>query len=118
MFDLVGILSFYFPINLNLKNFLGVMKMKQIDQLFWVRVVLGFIAGLISGIMTFFNYMAYIGLLLALMMYIVSYFIAKYMIKLDLPKDSSYKIFTTGLGSFIILWLFTWIIYYTISINL
>jgi uncharacterized membrane protein YeaQ/YmgE (transglycosylase-associated protein family) len=92
--------------------------MEQVDQIFWVRAILGVITGFISGTVTFFDNMAYMGLFFAFIMYVISYFIAKYIIKLNLPKENSYKIFTTGLGSFIALWLFTWIIYYTISITL
>jgi len=92
--------------------------MRQIDQLFWTRALLGTATGLLSGIMGFFDAGAYRGLLLAFIAYIISYLMAKYVIRLNLPPQESRKIFTTGLSSFIALWLFTWIIYYTIYITL
>jgi len=88
--------------------------MKQLDQLFWTRALLGMATGLLSGIMGSFDGTTYTGLLLAFIAYIISYLMAKYIMRLDLPPQESRKIFTTGLGSFMALWLFTWIIYYTI----
>ncbi len=94
------------------------MIVKQIDQLFWTRAFLGVTTGLLSGIMGFFDDGAYRGLLLAFVAYVISYFVAKYIIRLDLPPEESRKVFTTGLSSFIALWLFAWIICYTASIGL
>ncbi|MCP8310891.1 MAG: hypothetical protein L6N95_01440 [Candidatus Methylarchaceae archaeon HK01B] len=88
-------------------------KINPIDQLFWTRVSLGIATGFLSGLMGFLGNEAYKGLLLALIAYIISYFTAKYIIKLNLPPKESHKILTTGIGSFIALWLFTWIIYTT-----
>ncbi|MCP8317413.1 MAG: hypothetical protein H3Z52_08795 [archaeon] len=87
------------------------ISMKQLDQLFWTRALLGMATGLLSGVMGFFDV---IGILLAFIAYVISYLMAKYIMRLDLPPQESRKIFTTGLGSFMALWLFTWIIYYTI----
>ncbi len=92
------------------------INMKQLDQVFWIRAFLGAATGLLSGVVGFSDGMLYTGLLLGPIMYIVSYLVAKYVVRLNLPQQESHKIFTTGLGSFIALWLFTWIIYYTISL--
>ena len=90
---------------MNIKN--------SIDQLFWTRVSLGVASGLLSGIMGFLGNDAYKGLILAVIAYLISYLLAKFIMKLDLPPKESYKILTTGIGSFIALWLFSWIVFNT-----
>ncbi|MCP8323883.1 MAG: hypothetical protein L6N96_06890 [Candidatus Methylarchaceae archaeon HK02M2] len=93
------------------------IKPNPIDQLFWTRAFLGMATGFLSGIMGFLGNEAYKGLLLAIIAYIISYFMAKYVIKLNLSKKESHKILTTGIGSFIALWLFTWIVYNTLIVS-
>jgi hypothetical protein len=90
-------------------------KLNQVDKLFWARVLLGVTSGLLSGIITSLGGGIYGGLSIVLIVYAISYLVARYIVRMNLPQQELYKIFTTGLSSFVALWFFTWIIYNTLT---
>lgn len=89
---------------------------KKIDKLFWLRVGLAAIGGVIA---TFIfepiegeeRRWASIGFMIII--FIVSIGIAKNM-KIQLPASDRKKLVTTGIGSFVFIYLFMWILSYTI----
>lgn len=86
------------------------INIKPTDQIFWLRVIFGVLTGLILSILTITtNFGGQNGVLFALLMYITSYYIAKIKFSAVIPVKDSRKIITAGLGSFIMLFLFTWI---------
>ncbi|NWG09652.1 MAG: hypothetical protein HXX80_05025 [Nitrososphaerales archaeon] len=88
--------------------------MNQVDKLFWTRVLLGIASGLLSGIIASLGGEIYGGLSIVLIVYAISYLTARYVVRMNLPQQEFRKIFTTGLSSFVALWLFTWIVYNTL----
>ncbi|MGQ9719314.1 MAG: hypothetical protein ACUVWK_05710 [Nitrososphaerales archaeon] len=88
--------------------------MNQLDKLFWTRALLGVASGLLSGMMTSLEGGIYGGLSIVLIVYAISYLAARYVLRMNLPQQEFRKIFTTGLSSFVALWLFTWIVYNTL----
>jgi hypothetical protein len=89
---------------------------KKIDKLFWIRVGLA-VAG---GIAATFIFEPIVGeerrwasIAFMIMIFIVSIGIAKGM-RIPLPSSDRKKIVTTGIGSFIFIYLFMWILSYTI----
>ena len=100
------------PANLEYEK---IIRKKKIDILFWLRVSLAAIGGamatfLLEPIEGEERRWASIGLLIAL--FIFSIIIAKGM-HLNLPRSDRKKIITTGIGSFIFIYLFVWILSYT-----
>ena len=100
------------PVNLEFEK---IIRKKKIDILFWLRVGLAAIGGamatfLLEPIEGEERRWASIGLLIAL--FIFSIIIAKGM-HLNLPRSDRKKIITTGIGSFIFIYLFVWILSYT-----
>jgi len=85
------------------------------NKLFWLRVVFAIFAGLFSGVMNFSNESAFFGVLTIILFYLLSYFIGKYYIFSG--KVDSSSLFTTGIGTYIMLSLFVWILYYTLHIS-
>ena len=91
-------------------------KDKKLNKLFWLRVVCAVIAGTIA---TFIfediqgeeRRWASIGFMI--IVFIVTIFIAKSM-NMQLPSSNRKKIVTQGIGSYIFLYLFVWILTYTI----
>jgi len=78
----------------------------------WTRVILGAITGIICGLMKFQLESAGKGILLGSVFYILSYYIIVYVYKIR-PDDINIKmrdIFITGAGSFVIIWLYLWIL--------
>jgi len=76
---------------------------------------MGVVAGLLSGMLGFItpSLDAWRGILLALALYILTYYFARYVLARGLPKGQGHKYVTLGIGSFIMLFLFTWILYNT-----
>lgn len=91
--------------------------MTPVVKLYWLRVVLGVIAGLVSAIFTKFVYFAsdYTPLLnsitVALAIYVVVYYIVRAKLKDAIPQQS--KILTTGIGMYFFTWITFFVVLYT-----
>jgi hypothetical protein len=93
------------------------LQRQKLARLAWIRVGLGAIAGLVAGFLNFVtldpnvvNPNAYYGVYIGVIVYIASYYLAKYnLVKGINPKDRN-KLFTQGIGSFIIMFIFCWIV--------
>ena len=91
-------------------------KDKKLDKLFWLRVAFAVIAGTLA---TFIfediqgEERRWASIVFMIIIFIVTIFIAKSM-KMQLPSSDRKKIVTQGIGSYIFLSLFVWILTYTI----
>ena len=90
---------------------------KRTDKLFWMRVGIALIAG--SGATFLFEGIEdseerrWSSIAFMIVLFIVTCFIAKGM-KINFPRSDRKKLVTTGIGSFIFLYLFAWIMTYTL----
>ena len=90
---------------------------KRTDILFWLRI--GF--ALIGGVIATFLFEEIEGseerrwssIIFMIVLFIITCFIAKGM-KINFPKSDRKKLVTTGMGSYIFLYLFAWIMTYTL----
>ena len=92
-------------------------KDKKLAKLFWMRIVLGIIAGIATtfifeGIEGEERRWASIGFMIIL--FFGSIIVAKAM-KMQLPSSDRKKIVTQGIGSYVFLYLFSWIVSYTLT---
>jgi len=91
-------------------------KDKKLDRLFWLRVGFAVIAGTLA---TFLfediqgEERRWASIVFMIIIFIVTIFIAKSM-KIQLPSSDRKKIVMQGLGSYIFIYLFVWILTYTI----
>ena len=89
---------------------------KKLDRLFWLRIALAAIAGFLA---TFIfepiegEDRRWGSIVFMIIVFIISVGIGKRM-NLQLPKSDRKKLVTTGIGSFIFIYLFMWILSYTI----
>jgi hypothetical protein len=95
--------------------------MTPVVQLYWLRVVLGIIAGAITGFMS-----AYLGgaaamseittlvnsITVALLIYFVTYYILRGFYKNKIEKQS--KILSTAIGMYFFSWLTFFVLFYTV----
>lgn len=90
---------------------------KGLDMIFWLRVGLGVLAGTLSAIlgssMQHAHDRGFIGLGMVILLFIVSYGIAKALRVPILPSDKR-KLITTGYGSYFLMFLFSWILVNTL----
>jgi hypothetical protein len=92
-------------------------KDKKLSQLFWMRIALAIIAGVVT---TFIfediegeeRRWASIGFMIIL--FFASIIVAKGM-KMQLPHSDRKKLVTQGIGSYVFLYLFSWIVSYTLT---
>ena len=91
-------------------------KDKKLDKLFYLRVGFAVIAGTLATFL-FENIQGeerrWASIVFMIIVFIVTVFIAKSM-NMQLPSSDRKKIITQGIGSYIFLYLFVWILTYTI----
>ena len=90
--------------------------MTPVVQLYWLRVVLGMVAGAITAVLAFFgNINDFTTLLnsitLALLIYFVTYYIIRGYYKNKIEKQS--KILSTAIGMYFFAWLTFFVLFYT-----
>ena len=93
----------------------GVIK-NPIGTLFWIRIGLGVLAGIISafvGNAVDADSRLYVGFGIMIILFIISYVIAKAM-QIPLPPSDKKKLIMTGIGSYFFIFLFTWILINTL----
>ena len=86
-----------------------------LDKLFWLRVGLGVLAGTLSAIIgnPIESYRVGLGFGIMIMLFIVSYVIAKSM-KIPVAATEKKKLITTGYGSYFMMFIFSWILVNTL----
>jgi hypothetical protein len=82
------------------------------DKLYWLRVGLGVLAGVLAEFVFGVDYSN--GLLLGIIFYLASYYLARYLWFKELAKDYIGKMYSTGIGGYVFLFLFTWILLFTL----
>lgn len=73
----------------------------------------GVVAGLLAWVIPGTD--VYNGISLAILVYLVTYYLARFYWYKKLDKQFQSKVYTTGLGVFVGLFLFTWILLFTQS---
>jgi uncharacterized membrane protein YGL010W len=88
--------------------------MNPLSVIYWTRCLLGIVAALLSTLLTNFarEFTFLNGMSVALLLYIVSYYIYKSMFAGKVEKPT--KIFTTGIGIYFISWIVMWVLFYTL----
>jgi zinc transporter ZupT len=90
--------------------------MTPVVQLYWLRVVLGMVAGVITAVLAFFGNINDLTTLLnsitlALLIYFVTYYIVRGYYKNKIEKQS--KILSTAIGMYFFAWLTFFVLFYT-----
>lgn len=87
-----------------------------LDKLFWLRVGLAVLAGTLSALIgnPMQSHKGFLGLGIMIILFIVSIGIAKSM-KIPILPTEKKKLITTGYGSDILMFIFTWILVTTIT---
>ena len=91
------------------------------DKLYWLRVALGALGGYMANAVftehMFSPILDYTdGILLGMIFYFASYYIARFAWYRRLESENVSKLYTTGIGSFVMVFLFTWILSYTLAL--
>jgi uncharacterized membrane protein YeaQ/YmgE (transglycosylase-associated protein family) len=87
------------------------------DKLYWIRIGFGAIAGIladwVSGLDA--SNALWNGITVGLGFYLASYYLARYGVYRKSDGGNFSKFYTTGIGGFIMVFLFTWILLFTLN---
>jgi len=99
------------------------------DKVYWFRVLMGIVGGALTASLVGSadiieadeisrsvnsSEVAFRGITILMFMYLVSYYLAKFVIAPQLPKEQSRKWATAGIGGFIAIFFWTWILLTTL----
>ena len=110
------------------------MPFTDLDKIFWFRTALGVIGGTASELLTGCKVVVppvataaacvggltpdySTGILLGLFLFLASYYFLKYTIGKRFDKEEQRKIYTTGVGSFALLFVFSWVLLFTLGVT-
>lgn len=87
-----------------------------LDKLFWLRVGLAWLAGALSALIgnSMQSHKGFLGLGIMITLFIISIGIAKSM-KIPILPTEKKKLITTGYGSYVLMFIFSWILVTTIT---
>jgi hypothetical protein len=91
------------------------MTINYADRIFWLRVGFGVVSGAISDILFGSDYVS--GILLSVIVYLVTFYLVKALWGKKMKPEEQRKLYTTGLGSFALLFLFFWIFLFTLGVH-
>ncbi len=109
------------------------LQFTDLDKIFWFRVGLGVVGGALSELLTGCKVILSgtaagtcvgglapdysTGILVGLFIFLGSYYLLKLTIGKKFAKADQGKIYTTGLGSYALLFIFTWVLLYTLGVT-
>jgi hypothetical protein len=104
------------------------------DKIYWLRAGLGALGGISAELLT--GCKAIIpppktgavcvnglspdfstGILIGLFLYLATFYLMKWTVGKNLPKDQERKLYTSGVGSFLMLFIFSWVLLYTLGVT-
>jgi len=101
-------------ISLSAEHVEMISRANPLTVIYWTRLLLGIVAALISAVLgsitTDFNLLN--GISIALLIYIVTYYLYKAMFLARVEKAS--KLFTTGVGAYFLSWVVMWALFHTL----
>ncbi|MDA4114053.1 MAG: hypothetical protein OK474_08410 [Thaumarchaeota archaeon] len=91
------------------------MAISKTDKIFWLRAGLGAIAGVACDL--FFGTDFESGVLLAVVIYLASYYLVRRVWGPQFKPDELTKMYTAGIGSFVLLFIFMYIFLFTVGLH-
>jgi hypothetical protein len=83
------------------------------DKLYWLRIGLAALGGTGTELLVGTDWTT--GLTIAIAVYLASYYLAWFGWYRGVPKEQQGKIYTTGVGGFVLVFLFTWMLFFTLQ---
>lgn len=84
-----------------------------------MRIGFGVLAGIVAGALGYLSYnpQAFRGIGIGFIIYFASYIVAKFSFGKQLPPTDYRKMVTTGMGGYVFMFLFMWILYNTFALT-
>jgi hypothetical protein len=91
------------------------MPLSDMDKIYWFRVGMGFLAGALADVFFGIDYAN--GILVALIFFLGSYYLSRFLWGKSFAKEQMNKLYTTGMGSYVMLFLFSWLLLFTLGVH-
>jgi len=91
------------------------MTISYADRIFWLRVGLGAASGALSDLLFYNDYPS--AILFLVVLYLASFYLVRSLWGGKMKPEDQRKLYTSGLGSFILLFLFFWIFLFTLQVH-
>jgi hypothetical protein len=89
----------------------------NLDKLYWTRISLGVLAAFAAEAIFRASGSDYSnGLLVGVLIYLASYYVARYRWFRKVEADKVSKVYTIGVGGYTIIFLFFWILLFTLGV--
>lgn len=82
------------------------------DKLYWLRVGVAALSGIVTQLVQT-DYVT--GISIGIGIYLVTYYFARFTWYKGLSREGQGKIYTTGIGSYTVMFLFTWMLFFTLQ---
>ncbi len=88
-----------------------------LNKLYWTRISLGVLAAFAAeGVFRILGGDYTDGLLVGVLVYLASYYLARYTWFRKVEPEKVSKVYTTGIGGYVMLFLFVWILLFTLGV--
>ena len=91
------------------------MTISYLDRIFWMRAGFGVTTGAISQLLFDSDYLS--GILFAIVVYLGTFYLLRLLWGGKIKPEDQRKLYTSGLGSYILLFLFFWILLFTLGLH-
>jgi hypothetical protein len=91
------------------------MALSDLDKIFWLRAGMGGVTGLAADLVFSSDYIS--GILLAVIVYMGSFYLVRSVWGKSFKPEQLSKLYTTALGTFVLVFLFTWIFTFTVGLS-
>jgi hypothetical protein len=83
------------------------------DKLYWLRVGLAAFSAVSADVLVGTDYAT--GISIAIGIYLASYYLARFIWYRDLGKEFQGKIYSMGIGAFVLVFIYTWMFVFTLQ---
>ncbi len=87
--------------------------MSAFDKLYWLRIGFAALAGYAAQKLVGTDY--YSGVSIGIAIYLGSYYLARFTWYRGVGREGQGKVYTTGIGGFVLVFLFTWMLFFTLQ---
>jgi hypothetical protein len=88
-----------------------------VDKVYWSRIAMAMVAGMVGGVLSVvYHTDYYYVILLGIYVYLASYYAARLAWRSKMTPAEIPKLYTAGIGGFFMLFLFFWVLFYTLNI--
>ena len=91
------------------------MAISKTDKIFWLRVGLGALTGAIADLAFASDYQS--AVLFAIIVYLGSYYLVRRLWGSQFKPEEMSKMYTAGIGSFVLLFIFLYIFLFTLGVH-